>query len=182
MTTGTLSEYAAHINASPAYVTKLKNQNRLVFKQDGVRSVVDFELSDRLVSNTGDSGRANNGLNSKPNADAPIVSGTNAQVDQVFRKAKAQEMAYAAKITELDYKERSGNLIQVAAVRSVLATAFSTTRTRLMQIPARLASTLCVETDAAKVHQILTDELHAALEQIDTVADKLGGAAEDAPA
>ena len=36
MTTGTLSAYARHINASAPYVTKLKSQGRLVLHQEKI--------------------------------------------------------------------------------------------------------------------------------------------------
>lgn len=66
MKTGTLSEYAAHAAVSPAYVTKLKKQGRIVLvKQDG-RELVNFDATDRLVANTADLARARNGANAKP--------------------------------------------------------------------------------------------------------------------
>jgi len=52
MTTGSFSDYARHIGASRAYVSKLKSQGRLVLIEVDGKQMVDFELSDRLVRNT----------------------------------------------------------------------------------------------------------------------------------
>ena len=52
MATGSLSDYARHIGASPAYVSKLKRQGRIVMREVDGKQVVDFELSDRLVRNS----------------------------------------------------------------------------------------------------------------------------------
>jgi hypothetical protein len=63
---GTRSEYARHAGVAPSYVTKLARAGRLVLvKGDDGREVVDFALTDRMVRNTTDLGRANNGKNLK---------------------------------------------------------------------------------------------------------------------
>jgi hypothetical protein len=170
-----MAAYARHRGVSSAAITKAVHEGRITLdenrKIDPVAADAQWTANTRVRANQ--SAPQTQPKATAADGDAPIVG------EVGYWDSRSKREAAEADMADLKLKEMQGNLIQVSAVRSVLATAFSTTRTRLMQIPARLASTLCVETDAAKVHQILTDELHAALEQIDTVAAKLGGAAED---
>lgn len=169
MATGSFSEYARHIGASPAYVSKLKSQGRLVVRELDGKQVVDFELSDRLVRNTTDLGRAGNGRNASPTSAptrpvAPLAE--SGKVDAIFRQAQAQERAFAAKIEELKYKEMAGQLIRTDAVRAAWAKRLASTRDTLLQIPGRLAPVLAAESDLEKVSQLLEDELRAALAEL----------------
>jgi len=169
MATGSLSEYAKHMGVSPAYVTKLKSQGRLVMREVDGKQVVDFEMSDRLVRNTTDLGRAGNGRNASPTATpsrpvAPLAE--SGKVDAIFRQAQAQERAFAAKIEELKYKEMAGQLIRADAVRAAWAKRIASTRDALLQIPHRLAPVLAAESDLERVGQILEDELRLALAEL----------------
>ena len=164
---GSYGQYAEHIGASPAYVSKLKKQGRLVVvKDDAGRDVVDFAMSDRLVRNTTDMGRARNGANASPGRAPsvplePVSSG--GRVDAIYRQAQAQERAYAAKMAEIDYKKAIGELVVAADVHAELARVFATVKEALLQIPARLSAVLAAESDQERVHETLQSEIHAAL-------------------
>jgi phage terminase Nu1 subunit (DNA packaging protein) len=166
MTTGSRSEYAEHIKKSPAYVTKLGHQGRLVEREANGRRVVDFELTDRLIRNTTDMGRARNGTNAKPGSEPseplrPIAEA--GRVDAIFRQAQAQERAYSAKLAELEYKKAIGELVSAADVQAELSRIFATFREAMQQIPNRLAAVLAAETDQARVHDVLDVEIRNAL-------------------
>lgn len=168
-TLGTRTEYAAHIGASPAYVTKLGKQGRLVEREQEGKRLVDFDLTDRLVRNTTDMGRARNGANASPDRApsvpiAPIADG--GRVDAIFRQAQAQERAYNAKLAELEYKRAIGEVVSAADVEAELSRVFAAFREAMMQIPARVSAVLAAETDAAKVADTLTDEIRRALLQL----------------
>lgn len=168
-TTGTLSEYARHIGASPAYVTKLKGQGRLVMREEGGRQVVDFELSDRLIRNTADLGRARNGANAAPGRapSAPLAAvAESGRVDAIFRQAQAKERAFSAQIAELEYRRMAGELVEVATVRAETARLAASLRESLLQLPARLTPVLAAETDPAKLHDLLDTELRHVLAQL----------------
>jgi phage terminase Nu1 subunit (DNA packaging protein) len=169
VTTGSFSEYAAHIGASAPYVSKLKKQGRLVTREEGGKTIVDFELSDRLIRNTTDLGRAKNGSNAQPGraASAPIAPLADVgRVDAIFRQAQAQERAFNAKLAELEYKKAIGELVSAADVRSVHSKRVASLREAILQIPARLAAVLAAESDQAKCHDVLQAELHAVLQQV----------------
>lgn len=165
----TRSEYAAHLGASKAYVTKLGHQGRLVEREINGKKLVDVELTDRLIRNTTDMSKASNGANAAPGRApsvpiAPIADG--GKVDAIFRQAQAQERAFSAKIEELKYKEMSGQLIRTDAVRSTWAKRIASTRDALLQIPHRLAPVLAAESDLERVGQLLEDELRNALAEL----------------
>ena len=154
---GTRSEYAAHINVRPSYVTKLGKQGRLVL----VDGMVDFDATDAKVRSTADRGRAANGANSGGASSAAAGA-----VNDLFRKAQTQERAYSARLLELKYRRESGELVAISEVRAAYARRISTLRDAMMQIPSRLAAVLAAETDEVKVHDLLEDELHLVLARV----------------
>ena len=157
---GTRSEYAAHAKVSPAYVTKLGKQEKLVLVNDGGRELVDFDATDARVRGTADLRRAGNGAN------AGGASAAAGSVGDLFRKAQTQERAYMARLLELRYKRESGDLVAMSDVRAAYARRISTLRDALLQIPARLAPVVAAESDEAVVHDLLQDELHAVLARV----------------
>ncbi len=167
--TGSLSQYATHIGASPAYVTKLKKQGRIVMQQDGDKQVVNFDLSDRLIRNTTDMGRARNGANAGAQAPtAPIadVAAGPGRVDVIFRQAQAQERVFGAKLAELEYRKAVGELVRADDVRASLSRRAAAFREGLLQIPARLSAVLAAENDEARVHAALDAEIRTVLLQL----------------
>jgi hypothetical protein len=138
------------------------------------KQVVDFELSDRLVRNTTDLGRAGNGRNASPEAAptrpvAPLVEDDKSVA--ILRRAQAQERAFAAKIEELKYKEMAGQLIRIDAVRAAWAKRIASARDALLQIPHRLAPVLAAESDLERVSQLLEDELRHVLDELSRGAE-----------
>jgi phage terminase Nu1 subunit (DNA packaging protein) len=79
--------------------------------------------------------------------------------------ARARREKAEADLAELKLAEQQGQLVRATYVRSSLAKRSAGLRESLLQIPARLAPVLAVETDAARVHDVLQAELHQALAQ-----------------
>lgn len=63
-----------------------------------------------------------------------------------------------------------GALVSREAVRSELARRLSGLREALLQIPSRLEAVLAAEEDPGKIHQLLEDEIYAALAGVSEVA------------
>jgi hypothetical protein len=165
---GNYSQYADHIRSSPAYVSKLKKQGRLVVvKDDAGRDVVDFEMSDRLVRNTTDMGRARNGANASPGREpsAPLepVASASGRVDAIYRQAQAQERAYMAKMAELEFRKRVGELVPAAEVASEHARLLASIREAFSQLPARVGPLLVARPDAESMDLLLRQEINATL-------------------
>jgi len=167
---GSFSQYAQHIGASPAYVSKLRKQGRLVVVQDAAgKDIVDFAMSDRLVRNTTDMGRARNGENASPGRAPsaplePVVA--SGRVDAIFRQAQAQERAYLAKITELEYRERFGELVRASDVRAAMSKRAAGLREALLQLPARVVPLLAANPDPGAMDKLLRAEIVTALAQL----------------
>jgi hypothetical protein len=172
--TGSFSEYARHRGVAPSYVTSLRHQGRIVMREVNGKQVVDFDATDKLVAATGDpmhaahtagSHKPRKGVNARhvgaEQEGIPIREAAN--VAALFRKAQAQERAFNAKIAELTYREKVGQLVRADVVRAAWAKRIAGTRNALMQIPHRVAATLAAETDPDRVGRILEDELRNAM-------------------
>lgn len=163
--TGTLTEFAAHLGCSGAYVTKLKKQGRLVMVSVDGKEMVDFELSARLIRNTTDPAKADNGANAKPGAGSRLVQevGVGNKLDLTFKQARTHEAAYRAKLTELEFKEREGGLTEVEKVTSGGVTLAAMARSAFEKIPDKLADRLAVEADPAACHALVLAEIDQVL-------------------
>lgn len=168
---GSFSDYARHIGASPAYVSKLRKQGRLVVVKDAAgRDVVEFEMSDRLVRNTTDMGRARNGANASPGRapSTPVepVSGGSGRADVIYRQAQAQERAYQAKMAELEYRRRVGELVPAAEVRAEHARLLASIREAFSQLPARVVPLLVARPSADEMDLLLRREINSTLSHL----------------
>jgi hypothetical protein len=176
MTTGSRSAYAEHIGATPAYVTKLGHQGRLVERDQDGKRVVDFDLTDRLVKNTTDLARASNGSAAKADS-SPItyqhLDSASDAVAAVFRRAQAQEKAFDAKMAELAYKKAIGELVLAADVRSEFARLLAALRESLLQMPGRIVPLLVAAEGAAAMDAVLRDAIVEALTQISHVSPEV---------
>lgn len=108
-----------------------------------------------VAAAVGTAGAADRGSDqaSEPGADDYLVS-------------RARRECAEADLAELKLAEQRGELIRTEAIRSALAGLLSSTRDSILQLPARLAPVLAVESDPARVHDLLQAELHQALAQL----------------
>lgn len=192
MKTGSLSQYAAHANVSPAYVTKLKAQGRVVMLRDANgRDVVNFDMTDRLVRNTADQARARNGQNLKGGATAPDVPagaslgavGGLGGVDAVFRRAQTQQKIFDAKRAEVEYKKVVGELVEKAGVERAVYDTFRALRDHAFGATQRAASRVVGMADAREVETLLAEELRRAFDGWEAkMAERLAITAPSRPA
>ena len=77
--------------------------------------------------------------------------------------SKQVKAAYEAKLTELEFKERTGELVSIREVKSQAFALARAVRDGMMGIADRLAPQLAASTDARQVHQLLTEEIRVAL-------------------
>ena len=81
-------------------------------------------------------------------------------------KARAMREHFKALLTELEYKERSGELILAKDVCDANFEKARLIRDQLLNIPARVSPILAAERDAKKVNEILTHEIRQCLETL----------------
>lgn len=82
-----------------------------------------------------------------------------------FQKSKATREHFKALLTELEYKERSGELISAQDVKELMFSTARLTRDSILNIPNRL-SALLANQNHDKIHEMLTHELRQSLENL----------------
>jgi hypothetical protein len=80
-----------------------------------------------------------------------------------YSRARAVRENYLARMSKLDFEERSGKLISRDEVQVAAFNKFRTFRDGMLNLPDRLAAVLAAESDAAKVHELLAAEIRKAL-------------------
>lgn len=162
---GSLTEFAAFMGVSAPYVSKLKRQGRLVMVTVDGKEMVDFELSKRLIRNTTDPAKAENGANAKPGAGSRAVLevGTGNKLDLTYKQARTHEAAFRAKLTELEYRERDGLLVDAGQVRRAAVNVAAMARSAFEKIPDKLAERMAAESDAQQCHALLCAEIDLVL-------------------
>lgn len=136
------AQYAKHLGCSPQMITKHDKAGRLIFNDDGL---VDVRRSDALIVTTLDSRGGNH------------ASGGGSKVS--YLEAKTKEANARATKAEIEAAEMAGLL---ARIDDIEKTAFDLARRaqeQILSIPDRLAASLANETDAVKIHDLLTREL-----------------------
>lgn len=81
-----------------------------------------------------------------------------------FARSRAIREAFSAKLSELEFKQRSGKLVEKSELKMRLAKLHMNVRDALRTIPDRVAPIVAAETDQAKIHAMLLAEIGQALE------------------
>jgi phage terminase Nu1 subunit (DNA packaging protein) len=83
-----------------------------------------------------------------------------------FLEAQRRRELAKAQPAELEVRRKSGELIEVETVKQVVFEKGRQVRDAILSVPDRLAGVVAAEMDQAKVHALLTKELHQALEAL----------------
>ena len=83
-----------------------------------------------------------------------------------FQKSKATREHFKALLTELEYKERNGELVPAKDVIDANFEKARLIRDQLLNIPARVSPILAAERDPKKIHEILNNEIRQCLESL----------------
>lgn len=83
-----------------------------------------------------------------------------------FIESQAEREKFRAKLTELEYQERVGELIPAKIVDEEWSRLARLVRDSMLNIPARIADQLAHETDRRKVQDLLEQEICQALETL----------------
>jgi hypothetical protein len=183
----TQAEYAAARGKSPAYISKLKRQGRLVFTRAGM---VNVEASDRLIENTRDPARGGDRRPAAERGDAasaatPATSSARGEDgDSAYREAARRERIAKARLAELELAETAGQLVRTEQVERVLFGMARQTMEALLALPDRLCDALAVEADPFRCKTLLDAELRAIVKQMQESAILIEAAAQpnEAPA
>lgn len=83
-----------------------------------------------------------------------------------YHKARAAREVYEARLSKLEFEEKSGKLIDAEKVKRQAFEIARITRDAVLSIPDRISAELAGITDQAAIHSLLTKELSNALQEI----------------
>lgn len=176
MTPATLTQkaFAEHIGCRPSYITKLKQDGRLVIGDDGLvrvaESIARIEatrdpakraVAERHAAERGATLQAAAGEGADKPAEDPA---TLAYPD--YQAARAKREHYAAEREEMRYRQEAGELLVAVEVEGEVATILTELRTRLEVLPDTLGPQLAPITDEQQVRTRLAEEIELALAEV----------------
>lgn len=161
------SAFAKIYGCGLSYVTKLKDEGKLVLSPDG--RLVDVEASLELIEESRDlsktgvrerwaayrSGQAIDG--DAPSAQPASESQAPAQPsrDSAYHRARTEREQVDAQIKRLELRKMLGEVAETAPMIKAVYDSQAAARSALLQLPDRLAGQIAPETDPAKVHDML---------------------------
>jgi phage terminase Nu1 subunit (DNA packaging protein) len=83
-----------------------------------------------------------------------------------YWKSRARRERAEAELAELKLAELQGQLVRADDWAAALAKRAAAFREGLLQIPARLSAQLAAESDQARIHALLEDELRQVMSQL----------------
>lgn len=83
-----------------------------------------------------------------------------------FQIARTAREALNAKITELEYRKKIGDLVELEAVKELFFNAAKTTQQSLLNIPARISAIVAAKTDEREIYDLLEKEISESLENL----------------
>lgn len=181
MTDGSIRELARRVGVSDVAIGKARANGRLPESLFGVREsgrpyVRDLDAAAQVVRSIlspqgspgqprADKVRERHAAEAPPPApaqeEAPIAVSPGA-----YQKARAMREAYAAKLAQLDYQQKMGQLVSKDEMKAGLFTAGRQLRDSLTQLPTRLAPQLASETDQHVIQMMLAQEINDALKEL----------------
>jgi hypothetical protein len=162
-----LLQYADDRKVEYTQLSKWAGQGRFTsdaLRKEGRRWIVaDAQELDRQVAAAKAPDRGGRG--GAPAIDQALVQQQNqAAAIPSFAQSRAIREAYAARLTRLEFDQRSGRLVDKAELKMKLAKLHMAVRDSLRTIPDRVAPIVAAETDQAKIHAMLLKEIGQALE------------------
>ncbi len=144
--------------------------------RDGAKVQIDAEVADDEWARNTDAAQARGPGTRPPETQANLFPGAatpvpNAATDgsngaPALARSMQVQALFRARLTQLDYDERSSKLCAVAGVQAEAFTVGRMVRDNLLQIPDRIASILAAETSQVAVHELLLREITEALETL----------------
>lgn len=179
----TQRQFADHIGCRPSYVTKLKQEGRLVLTDDEKRvrvaeSIARIEatrdpakraVAERHATERGGALQAPAGEGTDKAPEDPAVL-----ANPDYQAARAKREHFAAEREEMRYRQEAAELLVAVEVEGEVASILTELRTRLEALPDTLGPQLAPITDEQQVRTRLAEEIELALGE---VARRLGGVA-----
>ena len=98
--------------------------------------------------------------------EAAVAVGIDPNRPPTLAESKTLEAAYKARLAQIDYEERSGQLVDAALVKKEAFRTARITRDAMLAIPDRLSAELAGITEPFIIHQKPMAEIRAAIEEV----------------
>jgi hypothetical protein len=168
------SEFAASQGWSPSYVTKLKDQARLVLSADGKK--VNLQATLALLQKTTDPGKESVrmhhaaertekhvGVHARHDAPSEDVPGGTASANPKYWEAKANREDNLAQLAQLELAKKRGDLVDRQRVETVAFASGRMLRDAMLGLPTQLAPELATMTDAFQIEVKMREALRKVL-------------------
>ena len=166
-----LRGYAKHRGVSLKAVQKALASGRITKRDDGL---IDPDVSDaNWAHNTGPRPQpsqkpasASPHHNVQHHAEVPPRESSDPirlETGLEYSRARAVRESYLARLTKIDFEERTGKLVSRDQIEVAAFNKFRQFRDRMLNIPDRLAAEAAAESDASRVHELITIEIRKAL-------------------
>ena len=151
----TMKAYAKFRGVSYELIRRYCKQERITLTDKLIDpEVADKELEENIVING----------NAKLAKKQTKITETNHTVE--FNKAKARREKSKADLAELEYNEKAGLLISVAAVEMEAESLYRQYRDQMLNVVIRATKKLLGETDEFKFRKVLKAEIESAIKKI----------------
>lgn len=168
------AEYAKRRGCSEAAVSKAISKKRISLidgKIDPTVADMQWAMNTRVRAGAG---RPPGGQAAAPTEQLALVPGADGGQDRPagdaaapggddYWRSRSRREAAEAELAEMDLATKRGELIHVKAVELVWSAALASAREHLLQVRARLAPLLAVETETFQIEQLLDLENNKAL-------------------
>ncbi len=160
----TQAEFARHRGVSRATVTEYKHKGLLVMTDDGR---VDVAASEQRLNASLDPVRGGDRSAAKKQPAATVKE------DGRFMSARVEELVAKAAWQRLKLEKEAGRLVEKESTRQAAFTLARTAQETLIAIPDRLSSILAAESNAAKVHAVLSEEIRRVCNELASGAKEM---------
>jgi transcriptional regulator with XRE-family HTH domain len=182
-----VSEFARMVGVSQPYISKLLSKKKLPRNKDGtipekeglsayrmLKNIKpDFPIekseaeinreNEKIIVNDGDKAKRyvppSNDFESGGQDDEKIM------LSSAYKKAMLAEKTFNAKIKEIEYKVKKGEVLQLEEAKLELKETGIQLKNRLMAIPSRISS-ICENKNAREIEKILENEISDALREL----------------
>ncbi len=164
-----LRAYAKHRGVSLAAVQKAIQSGRITPNADGLIDSGRADAEWKAKTRPGQRGAREAPVVRQKQVDAPVVRQEPVEPPAAgldYFRARAIRESYLARLAKIEFEEKTAKLVSRDEVQVAAFTKARTIRDNLLNIPDRLAATLAAETDADRVHQLLSAEIRQALEEL----------------
>ncbi len=162
----TIAEFARQVGKSPQWIRKLILKGAIPRNPDGKIPLDEGFKAWEECAKRSEAVKAIQKRQSLPDDDGELASSVNSarNITEAFNKARLAKETYLAKLKEIEYRLKKGELIEAEEVKADAQAVASALRERLASIPVRISG-LCEGRPAREIEEIIEDAINDALTQ-----------------